>query len=113
MLAFVALPWMLLRAWDPQAGDHAGFWETSLMMAAGADTVDLDVLGPKVAGQTFLGVSTRKPVQDANGEFGGESLDVAADLINKEVAHRLSHRNLYTPHGMSQQQGLWKQDETR
>lgn len=112
MLAYVATPWLLLREFDPQAGDHAGFWETSLMMAAQADTVDLDLLGPKVEGQTFLGVSTRKPVQDANGEFGGESLDVAAELINKEVAHRLSHQHLYRPHGMTHQQGLWKQDET-
>ena len=108
MHAYVAVPWLLLREQDPQAGDHAGYWETSCMLAVRPEAVDLDLLGPKREGQTFLGVGTRHPVQDASTAFGDRTLDAAAELINREVAHRLENPQLYRAHGMGQQQGLWR-----
>ena len=46
--------------------------------------------------------------QDATAEFGRRTLEDAAQLVVKEVTHRLEHQDLYRQHGGSLQEGLWK-----
>jgi hypothetical protein len=50
--------------------------------------------------------------QDANAEFGRETMLASADLAIKEVHHRLEKKNLYRGHGNSLKEGLWKEDNS-
>jgi hypothetical protein len=49
--------------------------------------------------------------QDATPEFGRETLEAAAEVAIREVAHRLAHREMYRGHGNCLREGLWKKSE--
>jgi len=107
LLAWACGDWALLRRNGyPQAGDHAAAWETSHLLALCPETVDLSVLPPK--GRRSVGVAGAAPPQDATAAFGRETLGAAADLMVREVRHRLDHPELYHPQGASLQEGLWR-----
>ncbi len=108
MLAWACIDYLPLRDRYPEAGDHAAGWETSHLMALHPGTVDLSTLPPK--GQPLVGIMQKMAPQDATAEFGRKILEESAELIVKEVAHRLAHRELYRPHGQSLEEGLWKKD---
>jgi hypothetical protein len=90
------------------AGDHAAGWETSHMLALEPGTVDLGTLPPK--GQDLVGVGGKMAPQDASAEFGQETLEASAEVVVKEVRHRLEHRQAYQGHGNSLREGLWKKE---
>jgi creatinine amidohydrolase len=104
MLAWACVDYLLVRDRYPQAGDHAGGWETSHVLALHPQTVDLSLLPPK--GAPLVGVSAKNPPQDATAAFGQEILNAAADVINREVHQRLEHRDLYAGHGQGLREGL-------
>ncbi|MBN1936869.1 MAG: creatininase family protein [Anaerolineae bacterium] len=106
LLAWAVVDYLLLTDRYPCAGDHAAGWETSHMMALHGQTVDLSLLPSK--GETLIGIGGRMAPQDASAEFGQEILDAAAEIIIKEVQHRLTHTHLYRGHGNSLREGLWK-----
>jgi hypothetical protein len=107
MLAWACGDWAILRRNGyPQAGDHAAGWETSHLLALFPETVDLSVLPPK--GDRLIGVGGTVPPQDATAAFGRETLEAAADIVVREVRHRLEHPELYRPHGAALQEGLWR-----
>jgi creatinine amidohydrolase len=110
MLAWAFVDYQLVRDRYEVAGDHAGGWETSHMMALHPQTVDLSLLPPK--GDKLVGVGGRMAPQDASAEFGREILDAAADVVLREVAHRLRRKRLYQGHGNSLRLGLWKNEAT-
>ena len=89
------------------AGDHAAGWETSHVLALHPQTVDQSLLPPK--GEPLVGVGGWMPPQDATAEFGRETFAAAADIIVREVQHRLAHPQLYRGHGNSLREGLWRE----
>ena len=107
MVAWACADFLLLAGQYPNAGDHAGPWETSHMLALHPEMVDMFRIPPggekrpKVNGAPM-------DVRDANAAFGWETIEKAVDIIIKEAQDRLSHRGDYTSHGGSLQEGLWK-----
>lgn len=108
MLAWACVDYLLVTDQYDCAGDHAGGWETSHVMALHPETVDLSLLPPK--GQKLVGAGGRMAPQDATVEFGRETLQASAEVIIREVKHRLAHPRMYRSHGRSLLEGLWKQD---
>ena len=106
MLAWAFVDYLLVRDRYDCAGDPAGGWETSHVMALHPQTVDLSVLPPK--GQKLIGAGGRLAPQDATAAFGRETLDAAVEVALREVKHRLDNPGLYRGHGNSLREGLWK-----
>ena len=109
MLAWACVDFLLVDDLYDCAGDHAGGWETSHVMALHPETVDLGLLPPK--GEKLVGVGGRMPPQDASADFGRETLEAAAEVAVNEVHHRLNHRHTYLGHGRCLREGLWRTDE--
>jgi len=106
LMAWAALDYLLIRDRYPDGGDHAARWETSHLMALYPETVDLDRLAPP--GEPLVGVLGEDP-REASPEFGEETLQASAEVIVREVRHRLAHRQeMYRPHGQSMQERLWE-----
>ena len=55
-----------------------------------------------------LGVEGRLPPQESTAELGRRTLEQSAELILKEVGHRLDNPALYKQHGWCLREGLWK-----
>lgn len=106
MLAWAFVDYLLVQDQYDCAGDHAAGWETSHLLALHPQTVDLDLLPPK--GERLIGVGGRMAPQDATPEFGCETLEAAAEVAVREVAHRLAHREMYRGHGNCLREGLWR-----
>lgn len=106
MLAWACVDYLLVRHRYEIAGDHAGGWETSHVLALHPETVDLSLLPPK--GEPLVGVGCRMPPQDATADFGRETLEAAAEIVVQEVTHRLHNKALYRGHGNSLREGLWR-----
>jgi creatinine amidohydrolase len=107
MLAWAFVDYLLVADQYEVAGDHAGGWETSHMMALHPETVQLDLLLPR--GEPLIGAGGKLDPRDSSAEFGNEIIDAAVDIAVKETLHRLENRRMYHGHGRSLQEGLWKQ----
>ena len=106
MLAWACVDYLMVRDKHPDSGDHAAGWETSHLLALHPQTVDLGRLPPK--GDKLVGIMGTMAPQDATAEFGRRTLAEAAEVVVKEVAHRLAHDELYRQHGAGLQEGLWR-----
>ena len=106
MLAWATIDYLHLKEKYPFAGDHAGGWETSHCLAIDPALVDMSALKPK--GEKLVGAFGMMAPQDANAEFGRQTIEEAVDIIVKETLHRLNNKQLYQQHGMYLAQGLWK-----
>jgi len=98
-IAWVFTGYELVRDLYPDAGDHGGFWETSLMLALKPELVDLSVL-PEDPKAKLLAVGSSRPVREANPEFGEEAIGHIVERVTKEVRNRLDHPELYLGHGL-------------
>jgi len=107
MLAWACVDYLLVKDRYPFAGDHAGGWETSHMLALHPETVDLSELPAR--GEPLVGAGGAMAPQDASAQFGQETLEAAADVIIREVRHRLENPSMYRSHGCSLREGLWKE----
>lgn len=107
MLAWTFVDYQLVRHLYKGAGDHAGGWETSHVLALHPDTVDLNLLPPK--GARLVGAGGVIPPQDATAEFGRATFESAAEIAIQEIKHRLENKRVYEGHGNSLQEGLWRQ----
>ena len=58
-------------------------------------------------GEKLIGVGGVMAPQDATAEFGKETFEASAEMIVKEVDHRLHNRDKYAGHGNSLKEGLW------
>ena len=105
MLAWAFVDYLLVAKRFDCAGDHAGGWETSHMLAIAPETVDLSLLPPE--GEPLVGAGGKMPPQQATADFGRKTLDAAVDAAVREAHHRLKNRNLYRGHGRSLLEGLW------
>ena len=108
MLAWACIDYEFLTQEYDCAGDHAAGWETSHLLHLHPDRVDLSVLPEK--GNKLVGVGGKMEPQDATSEFGLETLEASADVIIREVQHRMNHRELYHGHGNSLKLGLWREE---
>lgn len=106
MLAWACIDYLLVKEQYPQAGDHAGYWETSHMMHLHPQTVDLSRLGPEDS--PLVGIHTRQPVRQSNAQFGRETLEAAADVVLHEVEDRLRDKAFYRSWGCDLVEGRWK-----
>ncbi|MDO8588690.1 MAG: creatininase family protein [Armatimonadota bacterium] len=106
MLAWAFVDYILVDDAYPAAGDHAGGWETSHVMALHPETVDLNLLPPR--GEPIVGTGWRIDPHDSTAEFGRETIEKAVDVAIREVRHRLEHREMYAAHGYGLREGLWK-----
>jgi len=110
MVAWAALDYLFVADKYDCAGDHAAGWETSHLLALHPETVDLSLLPPK--GRPLVGVGGKMAPQDATAEFGRETLQASAEILIKEVHHRLAHPRLYLGHGCCLREGLWRTQGT-
>ncbi|MDO8587510.1 MAG: creatininase family protein [Armatimonadota bacterium] len=108
MLAWAFVDYLLVEDAYPGAGDHAGGWETSHMMALYPETVNLDLIPPR--GEPDIGTIWRIDPRDSTAEFGQKILDKAVDVAVKEVTHRIENFDLYLGHGKGLQEGLWRRE---
>ena len=106
MLAWAFVDYKLVEDRYDCAGDHAGGWETSHMLALHPESVDLGVLPPQ--GGKLIGAGGRLAPQDSTAAFGRETLEAAAEAAIREVHHRLAHKGLYRGHGNALREGLWR-----
>jgi creatinine amidohydrolase len=108
MLAWAFVDYQLVQDTYPTAGDHAGGWETSHVMALHPEAVDLSLLPPR--DEQPVGVNFRIHPSDSTPEFGKETIEKAVEAAIKEVHHRLKNRQQYLGHGNSLREGLWKKE---
>ncbi|WP_276353749.1 creatininase family protein [Cohnella caldifontis] len=80
--AMAAADYLLLRDRIQDAGDHAGGWETSHLLASHPSTVDLGLASDELQ---YGIMGTRNPAA-ASSEFGNEIYDLAVERI-VERAH--------------------------
>lgn len=106
MLAWAFVDHLLVKHLYDCAGDHAGGWETSHMMALHPQTVDLALLPPK--GDKIIGAGGRMHPADSTAAFGAEIIEATVDIAVQEVRHRLENRAFYFGNGCSLMEGLWK-----
>ena len=106
MLAWAFVDYLLVADKYDCAGDHAGGWETSHVMALYPEAVDLSLLPPK--GGKLVGAGGKMAPQDATAQFGRETFAAAAEVACREVRHRLDHPEMYRKHGLSLSEGLWR-----
>jgi len=108
---FGLVPWafsdyMLLQDEYENAGDHAAAWETSHMLALMPETVDLSLLPPR--GVKPVGIIGNTDPLDSTAAFGQKTMESAAEIVVREVRHRLENPKRYLSHGFALQEGLWK-----
>ncbi len=87
----------LVRDEFPQPGDHAGYWETSLMLALLPDLVELSNLPTD---RPPVGVISVEPVSAASAEFGRKAADRIVQRVVCEVSDRLARPEAYYDHGV-------------
>ncbi len=104
LLGWACVDYLMVRDRYPNAGDHAGGWETSHCMALHPQTVDLAALPPR--GEKYVGIGWYAiDPHDSNPQLGRETMEYAAEKIVGEVKRRLDNRDHYTSHGLSLGEG--------
>lgn len=86
----------LLRGKYDPAGDHAGGWETSHLLASAPDTVDLSLATP----ESVYGVMSVRRPDESTAEFGEEIYVAAVEEIRKRVEDWKQNPEQYLCHGM-------------
>lgn len=99
MITWAFSGYELVRDEFPDAGDHAGYWETSLMLALAPGLSDLDEL-PADPQTRPIGVITSEPVRDSSAEFGERAVALIVERATKRVLDRLNNPQAYYEHGL-------------
>ena len=99
------IPWVftgfeLVQDVWPDAGDHAGFWETSLLMELEPDLSDLSTQ-PSDPNEPLIGVVSKRPLQEANRAYGKEAVALIVERVAHQVRERMAHPERYVGHGLS------------
>jgi creatinine amidohydrolase len=75
----------------PQAGDHAGPWETSLMMAVDNDSVDLSMVPVNDRHRERL-------LEESSIEYGKKAIDAIVERVLERVDDMKAHPGKYLGH---------------
>jgi len=100
-----AIPWVftgyeLVKDRFPAAGDHAAWWETSLLMALEDETlVDLSTL-PADQNAVLLGVGGNRPPHQATSEAGEQAVQLIVERVTEQVRDRIDNPSYYRGHGV-------------
>ena len=98
MLVWPFTGYELVRERFSPAGDHAGKWETSLMMALDPKgNTDLSFL-PEDRSQPPIGASNNG-VQDSSAEWGEQAIKAIVQEAGKRVRYLLEHQGHMQGHG--------------
>lgn len=97
MITWAMTGFELVRGMFDSCGDHAGKWETSLLMYLDAGMQDLGVL-PKDRKIAPIGASNNG-VQDANPEFGCQAVKAIVAVVQQKVDIFLKDYEKYQGHG--------------
>lgn len=87
----------LVRGQFTPCGDHAGKWETSLLMHLNPGMQDLDVLS-KDGSEKPIGASNNG-IQESSAEFGRQATDAIVQAVRLRIEEFLAHRDRYQGHG--------------
>ena len=99
MITWAMTGFELVRGAFEPCGDHAGKWETSLLMDLDPGMQDLSVL-PSDRTTPPVGASNNG-VQDASPQFGGQAVAAIVTAVRARVADFLGHPERYQGHGGS------------
>ncbi|OGV63716.1 MAG: hypothetical protein A3K19_17140 [Lentisphaerae bacterium RIFOXYB12_FULL_65_16] len=97
MIVWAMTGYELVRGRFEPCGDHAGKWETSLLMHLDPGMQNLSVL-PQDRAVKPIGASNNG-VQDANPEFGRQATDAIVAALQTRVVAFLEHPEQYQGHG--------------
>lgn len=97
MIAWAMSGYELVQDQFEPCGDHAGKWETSLLMHLDPGMQDLTVL-PEDRSEEIVGTSNNG-VQDSNTEFGQEAVAAIVRVVRTRVEEFLSNPGRYQGHG--------------
>lgn len=97
MITWAMSGYELVRGQFDPCGDHAGKWETSLLMYLDPGMQDLALLPPDPS-QRPIGVSNNG-VQQANAEFGRQAVAAIVHAVRGRVAEFLEYPERYQGHG--------------
>lgn len=97
MIAWAMTGYELVRGEFEPCGDHAGKWETSLLMHLDPGMQDLSKL-PRNRKTKPLGASNNN-VQDSNAEFGKKAVEKIVAAVGKRVDEFLKNYDKYQDHG--------------
>lgn len=98
-IAWVATGYELVQDVLPGVGDHAGHWETSLILALDPTMTDLGEL-PSDPSAKLVGVASPRPVREANAEYGEKAVRLIVDRVVAQAKARLEHPEQYYSHGL-------------
>ena len=87
---------VILKGIYENAGDHAGGWETSHLLASAPDTVDMEL----AVKEKQFGIMSKRDPQYASAEFGNEIYEAAVKKILDKVENWKKHPEEYLCHGM-------------
>jgi len=87
----------LVQGQSTPCGDHAGKWETSLLMHLDPGMQDLTVL-PQDRTEKLVG-SSNNGVQDSSAEFGQQATDAIVHAVGARVEELLRNHDRYQGHG--------------
>lgn len=97
MITWAMTGYELVRGKFDPCGDHAGKWETSLLMYLDPGMQDLSLL-PADRSARLVGVSANG-VQDSNAEFGRQAVEAIVAAVGERVREFLQHPERYQGHG--------------
>jgi creatinine amidohydrolase len=97
MLVWAMTGYELVKGQFQPCGDHAGKWETSMLMHLDPGMQDLSTL-PEDRSQKPIGASNNG-VQDSSGQFGGEVTDSIIAAVRSRVEELLENHGSYQGHG--------------
>ena len=95
MITWAMTGYELVRGQFTPCGDHAGKWETSLLMYLDPGMQDLSVLDPAVPP---IGASNNG-IQEANAEVGRRAAEAIVAAVRARVGEFLAHPERYQGHG--------------
>ena len=97
MLVWSMTGYELVTGQFEPCGDHAGKWETSLLMHLDPGMQDMGVL-PKDRGEEPIGMSNNG-VQDSSAEFGRKATSAIVKAVGARVGELLKNHDRYQGHG--------------
>ncbi len=97
MVVWAMTGYELVRGQFEPCGDHAGKWETSLLMYLDPGMQDLSVL-PADPSQKPIGASNNG-IQEANAEFGRRAVEAIVAVVRRRVEEFLSQPERFQGHG--------------